>query len=116
MAYMKSLNAAVEGASVPPLREVPRKLDSSAIVRVLAVCGITLPDNWQAITAAGQCLDTKTVQKLDAALSASGISISERMRLKYKLSKHGLLPRGRSVVFSNALPEKLDPWRAQFAK
>lgn len=105
-----------EVAATSPVREIPRRLDVNAIVRVLASFDIELPANWQTITAAGQCLDTATVRKLDNALSASCISISERMRLKYKLSEHGLLPRGRSVMFSNALPEKLDPWRSQFVK
>ena len=113
---IKHLNAAVEGASVSPVREIPARLDASAIRRTLAGLGVTLPDNWQTITAAGQCLDRSTVQKLDAALSASGISIIERMRFKYKLTEHGLLSRGRPVAFSTVTPDQLNPWRAKFAK
>jgi hypothetical protein len=110
---IKRMTGAAENAS-PPVREIPGRLDASAIRRTLAGLGVTLPDNWQSITAAGQFLDRATVQKLDTALSASGISISERMRFKYKLTEHGLLPRGRALNFNTVTPDVLDPWRARF--
>lgn len=118
MAYLAKLNAAIDDGSFAPTRAIPYRLDAAAIRKTLAGLGITLPDNWQQITAAGQCLDNKTVQKLDAALDEAGIALTERFRFKSAMMRCGLLVGGRSInyVMQRPLPEQLDPWRAQFAK
>ncbi len=111
MAYIHKLNAAVEDGLVAPTRAIPYRLDSAAIHKTLLGLGIKLPENWKQIVAAGNVLD---VRQIDAALDEAKISLSERLRFKHKLTEHGLLARGRPVVFSNKTPEMLDPWAAKF--
>lgn len=109
MYEIDKMNAAVEASE--PVRSIPYRSDASAIHKTLLGLGITLPENYREIVASGKVLD---IRQIDVALDEAGISISERLRFKHKLSEHGLLAHGRRVVFSDKTPDMLDPWAVKF--
>jgi hypothetical protein len=114
MVNINRLNATVE-PTAPPVTGIPYRLDASAIRKTLLSIGVELPNDWQRITASGQSLDAATIKKIDAGLDEAIVSISDRLRFKYKLAEHGLLPRGRRVT----LPDpnsfaKLPSWQSRF--
>jgi hypothetical protein len=77
---------------IKPLASLPARLDAKACFVVLEQLGLGAAS---AVAAGNKMhLDIKDV---DAALSASSLSISDRMRFKESLSANGLIARGVPV-------------------
>ena len=82
---------AVAEAPKKPVIALPARLDASACVDTLEHLGVSV----QIAASTGEPLDVKDVDK---ALSATSLSVSEKMRFKQALTAHGLLPRGRRIA------------------
>jgi hypothetical protein len=74
-------------------------LDAKALLDALNRLGVTVPSEIKAAAAAGQPLNSVGQMLpsavVNAALAASGLDTSERIRIKIELVAHGLLFVGR---------------------
>jgi hypothetical protein len=77
-----------------PLRSLPSRLDAAACLAVLAqITDATTTD----LAAAAE---TVTIEKVDAGLATTSLSIEDRMKFKHALSQHGIISRGRKTSIS----------------
>ena len=78
-----------------PLRSLPSRLDAAACLAVLAqITDATTTD----LAAAAE---TVTIEKVDAGLATTSLSIEDRMKFKHALSQHGIISRGRKTSISH---------------
>jgi hypothetical protein len=85
----------IDVTNTRPLRSLPSRLDAAACLQVLAqITDATTTD----LAAAAE---TVTIEKVDAGLATTSLSIDDRMKFKHALSQHGIISRGRRTSISH---------------
>jgi hypothetical protein len=72
-----------------PLTHLPARLDAEACLNIIERI------DPAGISASREQLD---VDRIDSALEYTALSISDRIRLKHALERHGLLARGKRIA------------------
>ena len=84
---------AVAETTLKPVTHLPAKLDAAAVVDVLNKLGLEA-----ASMIAAKNDSYISINDVDKALSASALSLSDKMRFKEALSAHTLIARGKKVA------------------